>query len=608
MARILRFAIMLAIISTLAGLGAAFAYPISPELAEPLRIANASQKILLVDFYSDSCELCTKMDGNLDDTDVKSIIDNNFYYYKVDISDPAYVDCAKYYQITGTPTMLAFNGDGSALLPCIGYKDPKPFIEFLNKAIAAYIPPEKINADLADSLKSANSAGKQLLVYFFGDWSEDCDRMDRVLEDPKLKEAMEKHYSLCRVDVGHMDEHKSCVTQYKLNTLPTIIAFNPDGTTKTRLEKVLTPAQMIAFLKNAEVFVPLASGVTAELTDAFKAASDAGKQLLVNFFDSTSEDSLKMDETLADSGVQSEIGKHYSYFKLDITQRAKFKYCLAQYKITDTPTVLAFNSDGSLSGRVDGYQDVDGFKSFLSMSETSVAAPEGIHPDLADALKAAKDAGKTLIVDFKGDWLQTSTDMDQTLSSSDVQSALDKKFYLFKLDIGHFDNHKSCTDRYKVRSIPYLIAFNEDGSVRTESRGYLSPAQMNVFLSKVESGSKGFTSYDLEDISGSGDAVKNAISKASGEGKLLAVYFYNGAADAVDPTERSIEQVDAMTVASNFAILRVDFTAHKTLAAHYGWKKAPLIVLFKKGGKFGVSLQSPVASEKLAAEMQKLVK
>lgn len=607
MARVLRFAAIFAIITIFSGLRGAFAAPISPSLAEALRTANASHKILLVDFYFDTCPACKALDGTMEDSSIKPILDSNFYLYKFDTEDPANQDCTKYYGITAAPTTVAFNGDGSVLTYTIGYQMPKEFGRFLSKAIATYVKPEQIHADLADALKCASQGGKQLLVYFYGDWSQDCDKMDKVLEDPKVKESLDKHYYLFRLDVGHMDEHTGCVLQYKLDRLPTIIAFNADGTSKARFTSQLTAQQFNLFLQYSEVFIPLANGVSPELTEAFKAASQVGKQLLVNFCDNSVEDCVKMNETMADNDVQTAMDKHFKYFKLDISDRKKLRNCLLQYRITEPPTIIAFNADGSVSGRLDGYQDTDSIKSFLSMSEGMVTAPQGIHPDLADALKAAKDAGKILLVQFAGDWLQTSTEMDATLANPDVKSILDQKFYLFRLDVGRFEKHKTCTERYKVTGLPYVIAFNDDGSVRTESKGYMSPTQAKTFLKKAESGSQGFTEYDLDAFSGTPDAIKSAIKKASNEGKSLLVYFCGNTSGESDPVESAIRRADAESVASNFALLRIDFTEHRALATKYGWKKSPAILIFKKGGKPGVVIQGASAPDQLISEMKKIL-
>lgn len=609
MSKTLRTTIVLAIILLISGLNSAFGDTINPDLADALKAANASGKLLLVDFYGDWCPWCVKMDDTFNDSAIKAMVGQSFYYQKIDIGNmDQHQSCISQYKINGIPLLIVFNSDGSIRTKSDGYMDAKDLKSFLLQATASYSPPVPLHKDLEDALKMANDAGKQLLVYFYGDWSDDCDKMDEIIGDKYVREALLKHYYIYKMDIGHFDEHKGCIFRYKIDSVPTFVTFNHDGTSKSTLSKVVTAAGFKAFLKSSETFIPITHGIMPDLEDALKTANQSGRQLLVDFYGDWCPWCVKMDEIVADSDVQEAIDKHFYYYKLDVGHFDKHTDCLSQYDVESLPQIVAFTPDGSVSSTCKGYKDAESFKMFLAMAEVPVSVPEGIHPDLADALQSAKKAGKTLLVEFSGDWCQTSTDMDQTLADAGVRAAIDQKFYLYKLDVGRFERFKSCTDRYKVTGVPHMMAFNDDGSVRTEYRGFMDPDRCKVFLDKIASNSRGFTNYDLATVSHGPDAVQTAVKNAGYDGLLLAVYFCEKGTPADDAMEALLAKADISEAASHFALLKVEVPFHKELSAKYGCKKAPLLVLFKKDGKPSATLFGAVTADKIVSEMEKLSK
>ncbi len=128
----------------------------------------------------------------------------------------------------------------------------------------AQAPAAKINADLEDALNSANKAGRILLVDFYGGWCPWCVKMDETFADPAVKEIVGKQFFYYQVNVGHFDKHTDCLKQYGVEGIPTIVAFNPDGSVRLSKSSYMDAAAFNAFLTKAAIAEPEANNSTTE--------------------------------------------------------------------------------------------------------------------------------------------------------------------------------------------------------------------------------------------------------------------------------------------------------------------------------------------------------
>lgn len=106
---------------------------IHPDLQEALASANKAGKQLIVDFFGAWCPWCVKMDETLHDSDIESLLNASFWYYKLDVGQfDQHTDCIKKYDVHGIPHIIVFNSDGSPKATSHGYSDVATFKEFLN--------------------------------------------------------------------------------------------------------------------------------------------------------------------------------------------------------------------------------------------------------------------------------------------------------------------------------------------------------------------------------------------------------------------------------------------------------------------------------------------
>lgn len=341
------------------------------------------------------------------------------------------------------------------------------------------------------------------------------------------------------------------------------------------------------------------TGIHSDLQAALDSANQAGKILLVDFYGGWCPWCVKMDETLADSSVKSLIDQKFYYYKLDVGQFDQHTGCLEKYGVEGIPYIIVFNRDGSVKDTCDGYKDADSFRAFLEKIAGASKASTSIHPDLEAALKSANTAGKILLVDFYGSWCPWCVKMDETLADSSVKAIMDEKFYYYKLDVGQFDQHKGCIEKYGVEGIPFIIAFDSDGSVKTTCDGYKDVDGFKAFLN--EASHNGFQVYSF-DKDATPDPVRASVEKAKNCNRLLVVTFCD------DSTSKQIIQLfsdaDSDSVAGNYAVLPIDQAANETLAAHYGCSKAPFIIIFKKDGSVATFFTELVTAEKFKTALR----
>ncbi len=126
-------------------------------------------------------------------------------------------------------------------------------------ASLAQAPAAKINPDLQDALDGANKAGRVLLVDFYGAWCPWCVKMDATFADPEIAKIVGEQFFYYKLDVGRFDQHTDCIKQYGVQGIPTIIAFNADGSVRLSKDSYMDAAAFKAFRAKAAGAAPEAA-------------------------------------------------------------------------------------------------------------------------------------------------------------------------------------------------------------------------------------------------------------------------------------------------------------------------------------------------------------
>ncbi|MBA7532075.1 Thiol:disulfide interchange protein DsbD [subsurface metagenome] len=110
---------------------------------EGLALAEKENKYVLIDFYTDWCGYCKKMNKETySNEEVKSILNKNFVIVKVNAESENKViengeeiierELAKSYQVTGYPTTWFLESNHNPIAPLPGYVTAEQFIPVLN--------------------------------------------------------------------------------------------------------------------------------------------------------------------------------------------------------------------------------------------------------------------------------------------------------------------------------------------------------------------------------------------------------------------------------------------------------------------------------------------
>ncbi len=330
--------------------------PIHPDLLDALQTANSQSKLLLVDFYGAWCPWCVKMDGTLEDPDVKAVMNSSFYYDKLDVGRfDQHTECLKQYGVDGIPFIAVFRADGSLLKSNSGYMEPADFVKFLNDALAQA------------AIKGSHSPRLALRTEYRQRKRQDAPGgflrrvVPVVCEDgrhaggPGRESAMNSSFYYDKLDVGRFDQHIECLKQYGVDGIPFIAVFHPDGTLMDSISGYQDAQTFTATLKKWQQKTGMTTYKLADFTsndqvlEAIKKAGDANQRLLVYFYENgeTNDAFEKVFTQVNDSDLAS----HFAILRIPLKDNSTLG---AHYGCTAAPFLILFkrNGDTSISIRI----------------------------------------------------------------------------------------------------------------------------------------------------------------------------------------------------------------------------------------------------------------
>ena len=217
----------------------------------------------------------------------------------------------------------------------------------------------------------------------------------------------------------------------------------------------------------------------------------------------------------------------------------------------------------------------------------------GIPTDLKVPLHKANAAGKLLLVDFHGGWCPWCVKMNATLKDTRVKALLHANFYYYLLDVGNFDKHIACLQRYGIQSIPFIIVFKPDGTPLDCANGYLSPADFLAFLQKttaqakaarVSKNTRHVAPADAHPIETIHPDLRQALHNAKVAGKLLLVDFHDAGNAQCERIRETLAAPEVKSIiASRYYYYKLEvghLTEHTSCLQRYGIQSVPFYAIF----------------------------
>ena len=136
MKRILTFAIA-AFLFALSGLSDAEVHFKTLTFADAMKQAKKEKKIIMVDYYTDWCGWCKRLDRDTYSSDeLGKYADENIISLKLNAEDKGEgTSLAQNSKISGFPTIIFYNAEGKEIYRVVGYKPAPAFIQEMMKAV-----------------------------------------------------------------------------------------------------------------------------------------------------------------------------------------------------------------------------------------------------------------------------------------------------------------------------------------------------------------------------------------------------------------------------------------------------------------------------------------
>jgi thiol:disulfide interchange protein len=110
-----------------------------PSFEAAQKKARASNKPIMVDFYTDWCGWCKELDANT--YSAGEVIDESQHFVSVKVNAEKRTDLAQRYKVDGFPTILWVDSGGAELDRLSGYTESREFARFMRGIQSRFATP-----------------------------------------------------------------------------------------------------------------------------------------------------------------------------------------------------------------------------------------------------------------------------------------------------------------------------------------------------------------------------------------------------------------------------------------------------------------------------------
>jgi uncharacterized protein YyaL (SSP411 family) len=224
------------------------------QVAQAVRIAGLEHQRVLLDVGGNWCHWCTLLhEVFTKDQPVATLLASDYRVVYVDVgqgeknqallkSYGIHADGYPYLAVLGADNKLVVQQETGALEA--GPKhDPAKVLAFLDQHKS---PAVDANDVLSTALADAGKSGKRVYLHFGAGWCHWCHKLEDVLYEPPVADALESDFVLVKIDTERMPHADELLKRYGASGgIPWYAVLTADG--KVAATSDLTPGNNIGF-------------------------------------------------------------------------------------------------------------------------------------------------------------------------------------------------------------------------------------------------------------------------------------------------------------------------------------------------------------------------
>ena len=228
---------------------------------QAFELAKKSGRYVFVDFSTEWCGWCKKMDRDTFGTSQFKKIAASFVLLKLDGDKER--ELVRKYGVRGYPTLLILDAQGKQMEAIVGYRTIDQLAPIMEKwAKKSGVKPDEVKPktpdrqtettqlpwfdDLDKAMVEASASQKIVMVNVWAEWCEWCKKMDKETFGHADFVKAASAFVLVKVD---SDAHEAFCQKYGITSLPTLLFLDVEGNQLQKLTDFQTIEQLLPVMQ-----------------------------------------------------------------------------------------------------------------------------------------------------------------------------------------------------------------------------------------------------------------------------------------------------------------------------------------------------------------------
>lgn len=351
---------------------------------------------------------------------------------------------------------------------------------------------------LDQALELSKNENKPIMVDIYADWCSWCTKLDNETYTDETVIEMSNEFINLKIDSeNNTEDFQRLNDAFEIESLPTILFLDSKANYISEINGFVDVDGISDEMLYVLLFVLLSDYDEIEentinwgydLLTALDTSYEENKLIMIDVYADWCSWCTKLDEeTYSDPSV-IELTKQFVNVKIDTENNADdFQALNEVFGITSIPVILFINSNGDLIHRIDGYVDVENFKSQveqLTIPESKEKIAWGY--DLDNAMKVAGEENKLIMVDVYADWCGWCTRLDKDTYSNSEIVELTKQFVNLKIDSdNNTKDFEVLNKKFEITGLPAILFLDKNGELVHRIGGYVDAETFKKEIEKI---------------------------------------------------------------------------------------------------------------------------